>query len=143
MCSIYLFQRNSHFVVVGDSETFVVSGTAPTPEDPLALRTIGALGITFGVAYWCAYQDSLRNVSIMRVGGWVIVVLGLTREVTSWFVWVSTVLIALMSSAKSQVWSWFGRQELLIPSTSNPTIKPTFWQITCTPKFCKLLPANK
>ena len=71
------------------------------PEDPLFLRLFGAVVIAFGVAYWFAYRDPLKNVAILRAGvvdnGLVtlaIIVLGLTVGISSWFIWVSAVLTA-------------------------------------------------
>ena len=36
------------------------------PEDPLFLRLFGAVVIAFGVAYWFAYRDPLKNVAILK-----------------------------------------------------------------------------
>lgn len=71
------------------------------PEDPIFLRLFGAVVSAFGVAYWYAYRDPLKNAAIVRVGvvdnGLVtltIIVLGLTTGVSSWFIWISAVLTA-------------------------------------------------
>jgi hypothetical protein len=71
------------------------------PQDPIFLRLFGAVVSAFGVAYWYAYRDPLKNAAIVRVGvvdnGLVtltIIVLGLTTGVSSWFIWVSAVLTA-------------------------------------------------
>ena len=71
------------------------------PKDPLFLRLFGAVVSAFGVAYWYAYRDPLKNAAIVKVGvvdnGLVtltIIVLGLTTGVSSWFIWVSAVLTA-------------------------------------------------
>jgi hypothetical protein len=76
------------------------------PEDPLFLRLFGAVVIAFGVAYWFAYRDPLKNVAILRAGvvdnGLVtlaIIVLGLTVGISSWFIWVSAVLTAVFCIA--------------------------------------------
>lgn len=76
------------------------------PEDPIFLRLFGAVVTAFGVAYWYAYRDPLRNVAIVRVGvvdnGLVtlaIIVVGLTAGISSWFIWVSAVLTALFCLA--------------------------------------------
>lgn len=76
------------------------------PEDPIFLRLFGAVVTAFGVAYWYAYRDPLRNAAIVRAGvidnGLVtlaIIVLGLTARVSSWFIWVSAVLTALFCIA--------------------------------------------
>ena len=71
------------------------------PQDPLFLRMLGAVATAFGVAYWYAYRDPLRNAAIVKVGvvdnglaTLVIVARGLTVGVSSWFIWISTVLMA-------------------------------------------------
>ena len=76
------------------------------PQDPIFLRQFGAVVTAFGVAYWYAYRDPLRNVAIVKVGvvdnGLVTlatIVLGLTTGVSSWFIWVSAVLTALFCIA--------------------------------------------
>ena len=76
------------------------------PENPIFLRLLGAVAIAFGVAYWYAYRNPLRNAAIVRVGvvdnGLVtltIIVLGLSTGVSSWFIWVSAVLAALFCIA--------------------------------------------
>jgi hypothetical protein len=76
------------------------------PPDPLFLRLFGAAVTAFGVAYWYAYQDPLRNAAIVKAGvvdnGLVtltIVVLGLMGGVSSWFIWVSAVLTAFFCIA--------------------------------------------
>lgn len=72
-------------------------------EDPVFLRLSGALIVAFGVAYWYAYRDPVRNSAIVRVGvvdnGLVtltIVALGLTVGMSIWFLWVSAVLTAFL-----------------------------------------------
>lgn len=76
------------------------------PDDPIYLRLVGALALALGLAYWYAYRDPVRNVAIVRVGvvdnalaTLVVVVLGLTAGVSSWFVWVSAVLTGLFCVA--------------------------------------------
>ena len=76
------------------------------PQDPIFLRLFGAVVSAFGVAYWYAYRDPLRNAAIVKVGvvdnGLVtltIIVLGLTTGVSSWFIWISAVLTALFCVA--------------------------------------------
>jgi hypothetical protein len=71
------------------------------PQDPIFLRLFGAVVTAFGVAYWYAYRDPLKNVAIVKVGvvdnGLVtltIIALGLTTGVSSWFIWASAVLTA-------------------------------------------------
>ena len=76
------------------------------PESPIFLRLFGAVVTAFGVAYWYAYRDPLRNAAIVRVGvvdnglvTLVIVILGLTTGISSWFIWGSAVLTALFCTA--------------------------------------------
>lgn len=40
----------------------------PTPDDPIYLRLFGAVVMAFGVAYWYAYKDPIRNVAILKAG---------------------------------------------------------------------------
>jgi hypothetical protein len=76
------------------------------PEDPLFLRLFGAVVTAMGVGYWYAYRNPTKNVDFMHVGvidngliTVVIVVLGLTVGVSSWFIWVSAVLTGLFCLA--------------------------------------------
>jgi hypothetical protein len=69
------------------------------PEDFTYLRLFGAVATAFGVAYWFAYRDPLRNQAIIRAGivdnGLVtltVIVLGILGGVRSWFMWGSAVL---------------------------------------------------
>ncbi|MBN2005110.1 MAG: hypothetical protein JXA21_17255 [Anaerolineae bacterium] len=71
------------------------------PEDPVFVRLFGAVVIAFGVAYWYAYRDPVRNVAILKAGvvdnGMVtltLLVMALTRGLSSWTLWVSMVLTA-------------------------------------------------
>jgi hypothetical protein len=75
-------------------------------NDPVFLRLFGAVLVAFGVAYWYAYRDPVRNVAIVKAGvvdnGLVtlaIVVLGMTVGNLGWFIWVSAVLTALFCIA--------------------------------------------
>lgn len=72
------------------------------PADPIFMRLFGAVVTAFGVAYWYAFRDPLRNVAILKAGlvdnGLVtltIIVVGLTSGLSSWFFAVSAVLTAL------------------------------------------------
>jgi hypothetical protein len=76
------------------------------PDDPIFLRMFGAVVTALGVGYWYAYRDPIKNSVILRVGvidnglaTVVIVVLGLTTGVSSWFFWVSAVLTGLFCLA--------------------------------------------
>ena len=40
----------------------------PTPDDPLFVRLFGAVVTAVGLAYWYAYRDPVRNVSVVKVG---------------------------------------------------------------------------
>lgn len=40
----------------------------PTPDDPLFVRLFGAVVTAFGLAYYYAYRDPVRNVAIVKVG---------------------------------------------------------------------------
>jgi hypothetical protein len=68
----------------------------PTPADPIFLRFFGAVVVAFGVAYWYAYRDPIRNVAIVRAavvdnGLATLVTLVLTAfsGLSSVFMWVS------------------------------------------------------
>jgi hypothetical protein len=53
------------------------------PADPIYLRTLGAIIIAFGVAYWYAWKDPVRNIAILKAG---IVDNGLSTLVTFYFI---------------------------------------------------------
>jgi hypothetical protein len=74
----------------------------PIPEDPIYLRLFGGAATAWGVAYWFAYRDPLRNVAIVKAGlidnalpTLVILFLGVTARVSSVFVWISGLLTGL------------------------------------------------
>ncbi len=74
----------------------------PIPEDPIYLRLFGGACTAFGVAYWFAYRDPVRNVAIVKAGlvdngliTLVIFFLGLTGRMSSAFIWLSGVLTGL------------------------------------------------
>jgi hypothetical protein len=74
----------------------------PVPEDPIYLRFFGGAATAWGVAYWFAYKDPLRNVAILKAGlidnalpTLVILFLGITAGVSSVFIWVSGLLTGL------------------------------------------------
>lgn len=76
------------------------------PEDPLFLRLFGALAMTMGVAYWYAYQDPVKNASIVKVGvvdnalaTLTVLLVAFTAGVSSWFAWFSAALTALFCVA--------------------------------------------
>jgi hypothetical protein len=74
----------------------------PVPEDPVYLRLFGGAATAWGVAYWFAYKDPLRNVALVKAGlvdnalpTLAIVYLGITREISSAFMWISAFLTGL------------------------------------------------
>ncbi len=76
------------------------------PEDPVFLRSFGAMALAMGVAYWLAYQDPVKNAAIVQVGiidnglaTLTVAILGLTHGISSWFVWLSGGLTALFTIA--------------------------------------------
>jgi hypothetical protein len=78
----------------------------PMPEDPIFLRLFGAVVTTFAVAYWFAYRDPEKNRVILKVGvvdnGLVtltVLVVGLTKGLSSWYFWVSAILTAFFCIA--------------------------------------------
>jgi hypothetical protein len=71
------------------------------PEDPTYLRLFGAVVTAFGVAYWLAYRDPVRNRAILQAGiadnGLItltVIVLAITRGIESWFIALSAALTA-------------------------------------------------
>jgi len=74
----------------------------PIPADPIYLRLFGGACTAWGVAYWFAYKDPLRNVAIVRAGlidnalpTLAIVYLTLTARVSSVFIWISGLFTGL------------------------------------------------
>ncbi len=74
----------------------------PIPEDPIYLRLFGGACTAFGVAYWFAYRDPVRNVAIVKAGladngliTLVILFLGLDGKMSSAFIWLSGLLTGL------------------------------------------------
>jgi len=74
----------------------------PTPDDPIYLRLFGAIVIAFGVAYWYAYKDPIRNVAILKAGivdnglvTLVIIVLTVFYDLRSVLMWVTGLLTFL------------------------------------------------
>ncbi len=74
----------------------------PIPEDPIYLRLFGAVATGWGVVYWFAYKDPLRNVSMVKAGvadnalaTFAVLFSAVTAGVSSVFVWVSGLLTAL------------------------------------------------
>jgi len=69
------------------------------PKDPIYLRLFGAVVTAFGIAYWFAYRDPIRNRAILQAGiidnGLVtltVIYLTLTSGIESWFFYISAVL---------------------------------------------------
>jgi hypothetical protein len=74
----------------------------PTPADPIYLRLFGGAATAWGIAYWLAYRDPVRNVAIVQAGlvdnalpTIAVVVIGLTSGISSVFIWLSAVCTAL------------------------------------------------
>jgi hypothetical protein len=53
------------------------------PDDPIYLRTLGAVIIAFGVAYWYACKDPVHNIAILKAG---VVDNGLVTLVSLYFI---------------------------------------------------------
>ena len=71
----------------------------PIPADPIYLRLFGGAATAWGVAFWLAHKDPVRNVAIVKAGlvdnilptaG--IVIIGFTSGISSVFIWLSAVL---------------------------------------------------
>ena len=74
----------------------------PIPEDPIYPRLFGGACTAWGVAYWFAYKDPLRNVAIVKAGlvdnalpTLLILFLGVTGRVSSVFFLISGLLTGL------------------------------------------------
>ncbi len=74
----------------------------PIPAEPIYLRLFGGACTAWGVAYWFAYKDPVRNVAIVRAGlidnalpTIAIVFMTLTAQVSSVFIWISGLLTGL------------------------------------------------
>lgn len=74
----------------------------PIPEDPIYLRLFGGAATAWGIAYWFAYRDPVRNVAIIKAGlvdnalpTLVIAILGLAGRVSSAFIWASGIATGL------------------------------------------------
>ncbi len=71
------------------------------PEDPMFLRSFGAVVIAMGVAYGYAYQDPVKNVAILKaslvdnaLATLAVLLNAVTTGVSSWFAWLSAGLTA-------------------------------------------------
>jgi hypothetical protein len=74
----------------------------PIPADPIYLRLFGGAATAWGVAYWLAYKDPVRNVAIVKAGlvdnalpTVVVLLIGLTSGISSAFIWLSAVLTGM------------------------------------------------
>ena len=74
----------------------------PIPADPIYLRLFGGAATAWGVAYWFAYRDPVRNVAILKAGlvdnalpTLAILIIGLTGGISSAFIWISGLLTGL------------------------------------------------
>jgi hypothetical protein len=84
--------------LLGTTEFLAVFGLS-MPDDPTYLRLFGAAVTAFGVAYWFAYRDPVRNRAIVQAGivdnGLItltVIVLALVRGLESWYIYISGVL---------------------------------------------------
>jgi hypothetical protein len=74
----------------------------PIPADPIYLRLFGGAATAWGVAYWFAYKDPVRNSAIVKAGlidnalpTIAIAYLGITGGISSAFIWISGLLTGL------------------------------------------------
>ena len=74
----------------------------PIPADPIYLRLFGGAATAWGVAYWFAYRDPVRNVAILKAGlvdnalpTLAILIIGLTGGISSAFIWISGLFTGL------------------------------------------------
>ncbi len=93
----------------------------PIPEDPVYLRLFGGAATAWGVAYYYAYKNPVRNVAILKAGlvdnalpTLLILFLGLTARISSVFMWLSAVLTGL----------FFISFLLLMPREEQPVARP-------------------
>jgi hypothetical protein len=70
------------------------------PDDPVFLRTFGAVVTAVALLYSYAYRDPLGNKQILRFGvldnglaALTLIVLALTSGLSAWFYWVSLALL--------------------------------------------------
>ena len=75
----------------------------PIPADPIYLRLVGTAATGWGVAYWFAHKDPVRNVAIVKAGivdnalpTAAVVLVGLTSGVSSVLLWVSALITGLV-----------------------------------------------
>jgi hypothetical protein len=74
----------------------------PVPVEPIYLRLFGAAAIAWGVAYWYAYKDPVRNVAILKAGlvdnalpTIAVIWFGVTGVHSSVFIWISGLFTGL------------------------------------------------
>lgn len=84
----------------------------PIPADPIYLRLLGAVICAFGVAYWYAYKDPVRNVAIVKAG---VVDNGLTSLVALYFILFRHLTSILMLVSVLLTLSFFILFLLLMP----------------------------
>ena len=72
------------------------------PEDPIYLRLFGGAATAWGIVYWFAYKDPVRNTAIVKAGlvdnalpTLVIAFLEVAGKVSSMFIWISGLLTGL------------------------------------------------
>jgi hypothetical protein len=86
----------------------------PVPDDSLFIRLTGAIIIAFGVAYWYAYKDPVRNVAIVKAG---IVDNGLVTLVTFVFMAFYNLRSVLMLASGILTFIFFISFLLLMPKS--------------------------
>ena len=74
----------------------------PVPLEPIYLRLFGGAATAWGVAYWFAYRDPVRNVGVLKAGlvdnalpTLAVLWFGLTVGISSLFIWISGALTGL------------------------------------------------
>ncbi len=104
--------------LIGPLSLLAILGV-PIPKDPIYLRLFGGACTAWGVAYWFAYKDPLRNVAIVKAGlidnalpTIAIVFMTLTAQVSSVFIIISGLLTGL----------FFVLFLLLMPRGENPMV---------------------
>lgn len=75
----------------------------PIPADPIYLRLVGAAATAWGVAYWLARKDPVRNVAIVKAGLFdnalptaAVILVGLTSGISSAFFWLAGLITGLI-----------------------------------------------
>ncbi len=74
----------------------------PIPDDLIYLRFFGGAATAWGVAYWLAYKNPLRNVAIIQAGlidnalpTLIVIFLAVTARLNSLFIGISGILTGI------------------------------------------------